>query len=80
VVLQVVHGRVFVDQRIALRDVHADDQRVRLGLLVDRLADEHRSMHFERRCAPRRSLLDIRQAGGRGADFRKIDRVHRCSF
>jgi hypothetical protein len=61
VLLQVVGGRVLLDERVAAGEIHHHDERVRLGRLVGGHAHEHLPADLERRLAPRGRELDVRQ-------------------
>jgi hypothetical protein len=61
VILQVIGRRILFEQRVPLREIHAHGQRVRLGLLVHRLTDEHFPAYFQGEPAVHAHRLDVGQ-------------------
>ena len=61
VFLQVIGGRIVLEERVSIGEVNHHDQRVRLGGLMGRDTREHLPAHFQRGLAPRRRHLHVWQ-------------------
>jgi len=65
---QIVDVRIVGDECVASGDVHAHDERVRLGGLVGSDADEHLAADLEGRLPPGRRHLDAGEGPADGLD------------